>query len=113
MFTLETKREYEVLICWACGTEIVTAAQFVQARRGDHAAFYCVNGHANYFNAKSQAELLREEKARLVSQLDQERAARATAERKLARVENGTCPHCSRSFKNLARHMKSKHAAKK
>ena len=45
----------------------------------------------------------------------QAEAARAKVEKKLRlqtrRIEAGVCPHCQRTFKQLAAHMKCKHAA--
>jgi len=109
-FKVSSEIEYETVECPQCGHLIVLSTFFVAQRRKDHANFYCPNGHSAAYSAKPKEELLREDKARLVSELDQERAARARAEQKLARVGRGVCPECNRTFKNLARHRKCKHA---
>ena len=114
--TVPTTIVYETIECAVCGHLMALPTTFVRNRRDDHKGFYCPNGHSNYFAAQSEADRLREEKARAISQLDQERAARydaehgrAKVERKLARVAKGVCPECQRTFRNLARHMKCKH----
>lgn len=120
---ISTTLTFTVLECSGCGIGFAMSEQFEKERRRDHKYFYCPNGHSQYFPAKSTEEVLRDEKARLTAQLDQERAARVFAQsqaetaerkavrakRKVARVNKGVCPDCNRSFTALARHMKTKH----
>lgn len=115
--TLQTTVSFETQECIKCGVTFAITTLYEQERRRDHASFYCPNGHGQLYPGKSDVEQLREEKARLTHQLDQERAAKMTAlqraekaERKVKRAEKGVCPHCNRSFRDLARHMECKHA---
>ena len=57
-----------------------------------------------------------EAEASLATLLDtEERSHAATrghltrAKKQVHRAEHGVCPHCNRSFQNLARHMQTKH----
>jgi hypothetical protein len=124
----------DVIGCAACATKIIAPADFITARRRDHASFFCLNGHRNYFPAKSDAEKEREEADRLRlerDQLKQQNArlaeeaqaamieanqrlaeaqqARAEAARVTKRATAGVCPCCGRTFAQLVRHMKAKH----
>lgn len=113
--------------CIECGMTFGVAKAFDSARRKDHRTFVCPAGHPQYYPAKSDEEKLREELQReqrwsttVMAQRDQE-AARADHERSRAngykgqlvktkkRIGNGVCPCCNRHFKDVERHMKSKH----
>ena len=109
--------EFEKSICSACGIVYFVPDWYRQARRNDHATFYCPNGHNQFFPAETEAEKLKKElererqKTAMAQQSARmEREAREKLERKVKRVERGTCPHCNRHFANVERHMKSKHA---
>lgn len=104
--------------------------RFIRDRRDDHKAFYCPNGHANYFNGpseaeklktqladkeralefqRSRAETLRRSKEHVENQLRSVRGVVTKTKKQLARVDNGVCPECNRTFANVARHMQTKH----
>lgn len=81
--------------------------------------FYCPNGHSQHY-AKSKEQRLREEAERKLQNKENELANLAAtkiqlenelqkAQRKIKRVQNGVCPCCNRTFKDLAAHMKTKH----
>lgn len=76
---------------------------------------HCPAGHRIHY-APTELSKLREQLTRERAEHDQTRADRdriARAEKKLARrIAAGVCPHCPRTFQNVARHMKSKHAEK-
>lgn len=91
--------------------------------------FYCAYGHGQvYALGQSDEEKLRLERDRLKQQLAarddeiaRQRSMRESTERQLIaqrgvttriknRIGHGVCPCCSRSFENLQRHMKTKHA---
>lgn len=84
-------------------------------------AFYCSYGHRQYFiEGESPEDKLRRERDRAIQQqarLEEEKREAeeraAKAERATARLKKraaaGTCPCCTRSFTNMARHMKDKH----
>jgi hypothetical protein len=86
-------------------------------------SFYCPNGHKQHYLGKSDAQLAREASEALARERaahDQTGAAlneatkrAASAARKLSRVQRGVCPHCNRTFGNLARHMAVKHEKKR
>ena len=104
--------------CSSCGVLFAIPEWLERKRRSDGEHFYCPNGHPLWFG-KSRADKLQEEldqKARelrtATCEILNERNAREEAERKLRRVNRGVCPHCRRSFQNLARHMACKHKEK-
>lgn len=95
------------------------------ALRDSHAQFYCPNGHAQHFTAKSDAEIAkadaaaaRERAVRAENIAGQERAAREAAEKKLTsatkRAHAGVCTlGCNRTFPNVAKHMATVHRGEK
>jgi len=95
--------------CWACQMMFGVTSYFESRRREDHQTFYCPAGHGQVWAAETDLEKERRKSQMLADQVRMEREERLKVERKLKRVHNGTCPHCNRSFANLARHMKSKH----
>jgi hypothetical protein len=79
-------------------------------------AFYCPNGHKQWYTGKSDKEKLKEaeralewEQQRVASaeaRLERERKATARLKR---RANRGVCPHCTRTVSQMARHIKAKH----
>lgn len=110
--------------CASCGVDFYSP--IIERRRGDGASFYCPNGHPNVFG-QSDAEKLRKDlaaekarreqaerdaqwaKAEAVNHKIQRTKAVNKLNRITARVNAGVCPHCNRTFKQLAAHMKTKH----
>ena len=95
-------------------------ATFDQRRRKDHEAFYCPSGHPQSYTGQSEADKLRKQLVEAQRRADMEANTRRAAEieakraktrlKKLThRVNCGVCPHCQRTFKQLAEHMKTKH----
>jgi hypothetical protein len=119
---LQFTHSLETTTCPDCGMQFAVGPHWLNQRRGDKQTFYCPNGHTQSFR-ESEADRLRKQlelSAReLVAkesalQTQRTRAAdaeceRDRAEKKLARVKNGVCPCCKRSFVALQRHMKTKH----
>jgi len=115
--------QLEALTCARCGVLFAAPERMIGKRRADHKTFYCPSGHDNYFPQESEKEkyqrLYRQERdraARRAAELDQSQASlRATKgvvtkqRKKLERVAKGVCPCCNRSFRDLKRHMKTKH----
>lgn len=119
--------------CCNCGAAFGITGTLYAARRDDRENFHCPNGHPQHFTGKTAAERLREdldaEKRRhemTKRDRDNERfranvAARGKAivrgrllaerRRAKAKARAGLCPAkgCRRHFKNLARHMETKH----
>lgn len=115
------------LNCWKCACVFGINEATREARVEDHEAFYCTNGHANYYNgetAKQRAEKAAQRAQELLAQERErttelrERVARkerqlSAAAGRITRIKNrvaaGVCPCCNRTFENLARHMKGQH----
>jgi hypothetical protein len=118
------------ITCSLCGVEFGMTADMNQRRRNDRRNFYCPNGHSQaYLTSEKDREIesLKKQVSTAQSEAARERnrrefAERATqgarisagkalaAKRRLEhRVNCGVCPHCNRTFKQLAAHMKSKH----
>jgi len=108
-----TKANYEsgfdVIECCNCCLPFGVTAYFDRRRREDHQTFYCPVGHPNYYPAESDLEKERRKSQMLADQVRMEREQREKLERQLRRVEKGVCPKCNRCFKNVERHMKTKH----
>jgi hypothetical protein len=112
--------------CW-CGLAFSFPVSLYQEaqRKADlqppvQMAIYRPLGHTFVYNPSSEVKRLREALAAEQSRHAQTRARAESAEqtaarqeRKLKRVEKGTCPECQRHFVNVARHMKSKHSKAK
>jgi hypothetical protein len=112
---------FEAISCATCFVEFAIPESMERRRREDGKDFYCPNGHCNVFNSgKSKADKLVEElscaRQRLAQKTDElreEAERRRKAETEVQslkrRTAAGVCPCCSRTFKQLAAHMKSKH----
>lgn len=121
--TLTRALVLETVECCSCGVEFGLPSDFNQNRLRDKRAWWCPNGHQQNYTGKALDQLLREarDEATAAQQLAQRRTQELDgALDKLAkvrkeqasltkRVENGVCPHCQRTFRALARHMRSKH----
>lgn len=111
-----------VMDCPSCGEVFAMLSEFVSVRRRDCNTMYCPNGHTMaYTLGKSREQVLQEELDRARADAERHRQARIDAEKRTIaqrgvvtrmkrRVEAGVCPHCTRTFKQLAAHMKSKHS---
>lgn len=114
---------YNLIQCAGCHITFALDADFEQARRDDHQTFYCPWGHTNYYPEESAEERLRKRLVEKNRDLDgalanlravaqQRDEAVAEKDRIVTRAKAGVCPHCNRSFKALASHMRSKHGTK-
>jgi len=123
MSSFVNNTQFEVVTCCNCGVEFAMTYELQKRkldRRGSDNPFYCPNGHKQWYSGKSEAEKLRDELARKEELLDStrqhnqrlqnERAALAKAHNKMrARIANGVCPCCNRTFQNLMQHMRTEH----
>jgi hypothetical protein len=127
MIALETKTKLNLFDCTECGGHIALSENLERNMRESHRTFYCPIGHSQFFPALSEAERLRKalhaaelEKTRLAQHARDSQAATdrkaielAVAQREAARLKKravaGVCPCCTRTFAQLARHMKTKH----
>lgn len=118
-------------ICCNCSIEFAMPIDFQQKRRDDHITFYCPKGHPQHYTGKTEADRLREQldaeraqhqqtRAHLNSRVAAEKAAahgarvkagiaKAALDRAMKRIGAGVCPCCNRTFKQLAKHMHTKH----
>lgn len=120
-----------VVTCW-CGMRhaVPTELREFQLREhqnGRHKTVYCPLGHeyspageSKCHQLSRQLEAEKKRTAAAIASHDQTRAALREKDRELIaqkgvntklkkRVGNGVCPCCGRTFKQLARHMESKH----
>jgi hypothetical protein len=114
----------EVSVCCECGVEF--ASPVIVKRKDDGQWFHCPNGHRQHYTETTEArlrkELERERTLRESAQRDSEwqrnqakvaRAQETRAKNELKRIKTrihaGVCPHCNRTFQNIARHMETKH----
>lgn len=109
--------------CCVCAGPIALTDSQERVLRNNHNTFYCPMGHQNYWAAKSDRERVKELEQEVQSQreyaqrverdLGFERRSHTATKGQLTktrkRIANGVCPHCNRTFQNVARHMESKH----
>lgn len=113
--------------CISCGVWFGVDEYFDRQRRQSKQNFYCPNGHGQAY-CESEADRVRKQLAEKQQELDlqkqnlaMERQLRIDTETRLEReksalrkqtrrVNAGVCPHCDRTFQQLARHMQCKHA---
>ena len=123
--TVRIQQELVVRVwtCNTCGVLYGLTKEFDDSRRQTLRSFYCPNGHGQSYNGKTREQAVAEEQVRTAEALEQARRLQAaldatmdtlakerkTATALKARVGNGVCPDCSRTFKNLALHTRSKH----
>ncbi|HEY3541044.1 MAG TPA: hypothetical protein VGK79_00750 [Gaiellaceae bacterium] len=115
-----------VLDCARCGLVFGINTDYEARRRDDGRSFHCPNGHENsWIETEAERERARAENAlreldaaRKIASNERERRRREERRRAAAqgqvtkikrRVGNGICPCCSRSFVDLARHMRGQH----
>jgi hypothetical protein len=116
--TYQQTVELVLVECYSCAIVygIPQMMETMLLSKREKASTYCPNGHVWHYVGQSDAEKLAAAKARLTATEDQLQAAERAAKRNRAeitrlrkRAENGVCPCCSRTFVQLARHMKAKH----
>lgn len=106
--------------CCFCGVIFGIEQNHQKELLKTHQDFYCPNGHKQHYIAETEAERLKREltierqqhdqtKAELEHTKYQRRANKGVLTKLKARVKNGVCPCCNRSFTDLNRHMKTKH----
>jgi hypothetical protein len=118
---------FTTIECCACGTVWAWSSELERNRRESKETFYCPNGHPQSFTTSTAEKLQKQldaakaETERQKAETERQRQLRIDAERRTIaqravvkklknRVNCGVCPHCQRTFKQLAAHIKSKHA---
>lgn len=114
---------FQLICCYKCGVPFqVPEDLYDQKLMRDRKLFWCPNGDVQRFISETEAKRLQreldKEKLRsrtLRSERDFERnsarALKGHLTRTRKRVGSGVCPCCSRTFQQLARHMKARHPA--
>jgi len=102
--------------CYKCGVLFAMTEDYRKNRLRKQDDFYCPNGHSQRYLGKTDAQKLAEERARHTATKDQLEAAIRDAEttrvallRDRQRFFNGVCPCCTRTFQNVAAHMRDRH----
>jgi len=123
MDTIYRTETYEILHCASCNMGFGITSSFDAARKSDRQIFYCPAGHKQWFPGKTDSQRVAELKAQIATKDDLLRSTQREVEKRYRlqraaegktravkkRIANGVCPCCTRSFQNLARHMKSQH----
>lgn len=107
------------MVCGKCGINFTVPEDWRSGKQETGETWYCPNGHPRAYaesDVDKAKKALEEEKIRHIATLARlnearaaERKAVAETERLKKRVSAGVCPCCNRTFKQLARHMKTKH----
>lgn len=112
--------DLEVEVC-TCGVLFAAPEYLLDVCRKTGRSFYCPNGHSLVYeseNAKLRKELatvkdsLASERARadqIESSLRATKGVVTRQRKRLERVVKGVCPCCNRYFKDVRRHMETKH----
>ena len=113
--------------CCNCGMLFAMTNDFRQRRLDDRETFYCPSGHGQSYTGKTEAQRLKDQLAQqkrkteyMEAQRDKARGEKRTVKRQLSaqkgivtkmkkRSVHGVCPCCSRTFKQLQRHIANKH----
>lgn len=113
------EQELQATSCCVCGIQFGVPPYFIDSARRNAGTTYCPNGHSLGWS-KSEADRLREQLEKEKASTEWQRARANRLEKDLQsqkgqmtklkkRISHGVCPCCSRSFANVARHMKTKH----
>lgn len=105
--------------CCVCHVIFAVTTAHNDRLRAKGELFYCPNGHSQRYTETTVQKLQKQldaQKAQteLQRQLRVEAEKRTIAQRGLVtklqkRIHAGVCPHCQRTFSQLAKHMQSKH----
>jgi DNA-directed RNA polymerase subunit RPC12/RpoP len=119
LHAIQVQVELTEINCGECGGTYAINERYRQQKHQKGESWSCPYCRVYWgYSGNSENEKLRRElaaekqrKEAALARENEERAAKEKLERKLKRVDRGVCPECNRSFQNLARHMKCKHAA--
>lgn len=109
----------ETITCYKCAVLFAVPGKFKQKRREDGASFWCPAGHCQHYTetevtrlkkSLERAEQMRDAASSRAATADRDKQAITAAHKKMrARIVNGVCPCCNRTFQNLMGHMKTEH----
>lgn len=119
---------YEVCECITCGIPFIVPQVAIDHQRNTGGYHYCPSGHSQGWNDSQserakrhrERERIRQDRDRLQQQLAQKDDEIRDTTKKLVKVQKenkrqkaramaGVCSCCNRQFKDLQRHMASKH----
>lgn len=103
-----------------CGISFAVPQWWHKGKNDTHTWFHCPNGHRQRYSEESTEEKMRRERdiaRQQVARAEQEAAdarrdavkAKKETVKLKKRSSAGTCPCCSRTFSNMATHMKRQH----
>jgi Zn finger protein HypA/HybF involved in hydrogenase expression len=101
--------------CW-CGIPFAIPKNLHRTMHDDGHSCYCPNGHSMSYRESYKDELAAEQSRHDQTKADLKAQRAATTKQRNARlriekrIAAGVCPCCNRTFQQLARHMKTKHA---
>jgi|ERR1700722_359812 uncharacterized Zn finger protein (UPF0148 family) len=122
---LEFAIQAEWITCSECCVSFAITSDHKVRLKRSRRTFYCPNGHSQFYPGETDAEKVRKEMQEKLDEANRltewQRSQRLTAEKaaaaakkklkaQTARINAGVCPHCHRTFRQLAAHMKSKHS---
>jgi hypothetical protein len=123
---INTWLHFETIDCYKCGVTFAVSASLRKAWLRDKTEFYCPNGHTQSYTESTaerlqkQLDAQKQETERQRQEVERQRQLRIDAERRTIaqrgvvtklkkRVNCGICPHCQRTVKQMAAHIRSKH----
>ena len=113
LFPLATTIELAQITCGLCGGTYAIAERFRQECENQARWWHCPYCDKTWgYSGKTAEQKEHERHMQTLARLNQANVEREDLKRKLRRVQRGVCPHCNRSFQNLARHMACKHRDK-
>lgn len=105
-----------------CGVVYALEERYQTERQRDSASWCCPNGHSLSYRGANETEneRLRRDLAaakgnarwaqdRLESEKRSHAATKGQLTKTRKRIQHGVCPHCNRTFADVARHMATKH----
>lgn len=119
MVTVQKAVRVDVIECYKCGswTALTTSQHERFLENGE--TFYCAIGHGqSYRNSKvtvltKELEEQRRRTSQALSHVDELLLDKVARKKELTalkrRTDNGVCPHCQRTFKQVTRHITKKH----
>lgn len=108
--------ELTKLQCGSCGVEHSIPTAMYDTCRREGGFWHCPNGHSRGWKEgteKAELVVLRRERDRAIQEQARLADEVSAKEKDIARLKKrsaaGVCPCCTRTFTNMAKHMRTKH----